>query len=82
MSAAWRGGVLYAESFVQSSKLLEAVSNAMDWWFLNDFTNEACLDSGGTPSCPRGTPGMWNTNWYSNVSIALRLNDVHLLVYF
>ena len=39
----------------------------MDFWFANDFTNPSCIDSGGTTRCPCGTPGFWNTNWFSNV---------------
>lgn len=77
MAAAWRGGVVFAENYEKNSTLLEAVHNAMDWWFREDFTNEACLDSGGTASCPRGTPGMWNTNWYSNVSVLMRVKKVN-----
>lgn len=42
----------------------------MDYWFANDFTKLACLDSGGTATCPCSTPGLWNTNWYSNVRAA------------
>ncbi|KAG2366568.1 polysaccharide lyase family 8 protein [Suillus spraguei] len=67
MAAAWRGGLSGGQQYVNDSKTLAAVSLAMDYWFANDFINPACLDYGGTPTCPCGTPGFWNTNWYSNV---------------
>ncbi|KAL7285292.1 hypothetical protein ACG7TL_000387 [Trametes sanguinea] len=68
MAAAWHGGVEgSSESFVNSSTLLDAIHSAMDFWFENDFQDQACLDSGGLSSCPCGTPGLWNTNWFSNI---------------
>lgn len=67
MTAAWHGGVPGGDQYVQSASLLSSISNAVNWWFQNDFTNPACLDSGGTSSCPCGTAGLWNTNWFSNV---------------
>ncbi|EIW64697.1 galactose mutarotase-like protein [Trametes versicolor FP-101664 SS1] len=68
LAAAWHGGVQGAsQEFTNSSSLLDSIHSAMDFWFANDFTNLACLDSGGTATCPCGTPGLWNTNWYSNV---------------
>ncbi|KAI0651821.1 chondroitin AC/alginate lyase [Trametes meyenii] len=68
MSAAWHGGVQNGPpNFVNSSSLLDAIRRAMDFWFANDFQDQACLDSGGLSSCPCGTPGLWNTNWFSNI---------------
>ncbi|KAI0752805.1 polysaccharide lyase family 8 protein [Daedaleopsis nitida] len=67
MAAAWHGGVDGSQSFVNSSTVLDAISRAMDYWFMNDFTNPNCLDSGGLDACPCGTPGFWNTNWFSNI---------------
>ncbi|RPD57852.1 polysaccharide lyase family 8 protein [Lentinus tigrinus ALCF2SS1-7] len=67
MAAAWHGGLDGAGSFVNSSTLFDAISGAMDFWFMNDFTVPGCLDSGGLPACPCGTPGFWNTNWFSNI---------------
>ncbi|CDO71536.1 Polysaccharide Lyase Family 8 protein [Trametes cinnabarina] len=68
MAAAWHGGVEgSSQSFVNSSTLLDAIHSAMDFWFENDFQDQACLDSGGLSSCPCGTPGLWNTNWFSNI---------------
>ncbi|KAI0825160.1 galactose mutarotase-like protein [Trametes gibbosa] len=68
MAAAWHGGVEGgSQAFVNSSSLLDAIHRAMDFWFANDFQDQACLDSGGLASCPCGTPGFWNTNWFSNI---------------
>ena len=67
MSAAWHGGLTGAEQWVQDPALLAAISSAMDFWFENDFQDPSCLDSGGDAACPCGTPGFWNTNWFSNV---------------
>ena len=53
---------------MQSDDVRSAISLAMGFWFSNDFTNPACLDSGGDDACPCGTPGLWNTNWFANVS--------------
>jgi hypothetical protein len=52
------------------SQLLSATLKAADWWFKNDFSDAKCLDGGGGKDCPCGTPGLWNTNWYSNVSLS------------
>ncbi|GJE86084.1 polysaccharide lyase family 8 protein [Phanerochaete sordida] len=67
MSAAWHGGLAGADQWVKDPTLLDAVHSAMDWWFENDFQDPSCLDSGGTDACPCGTPGLWNTNWFSNI---------------
>lgn len=67
MSAAWHGGIAGEEQWVNDSSLAAAISSAMNYWFANDFTVAACLDEGGTDECPCGTPGLWNTNWFSNV---------------
>jgi hypothetical protein len=68
MTAAWHGGVTGAEQYVGNPDLAGAISSAMDFWFSRDFTVPGCLDQGGTSACPCGTPGLWNTNWFSNVS--------------
>lgn len=67
LSAAYHGGLAGAEQYVNDASVLSAISKAMDFWFANVFQNVACLDSGGTDACPCGTPGFWNTNWFSNV---------------
>ena len=69
MSGAWHGGLPGTEQYVQDATLRTAISLAMGYWFDNDFTVPGCLDNGGTSSCPCGTPGLWNTNWFSNVSM-------------
>ena len=68
MSAAWHGGLKGAEQYAGNPDLAGAISSAMDFWFSRDFTVPGCLDQGGTSTCPCGTPGLWNTNWFSNVS--------------
>ncbi|OBZ79152.1 Chondroitinase-AC [Grifola frondosa] len=67
MAAAWNGGLPDGNQYVQNASFLNSISRAMDYWFANDFTNPSCLDSGGTASCKCGTPGFWNTNWFSNI---------------
>jgi len=67
MAGAWHGGLAGAAQYVKDPGLRANISLAMGYWFANDFTNPACLDSGGTASCPCGTPGLWNTNWFSNI---------------
>lgn len=67
-AAGWHGGLKNAEQFVGNSTLRAAISSAMLFWFDNDFTDPSCLDYGGTDLCPCSTPGLWNTNWDSNVS--------------
>ncbi|KAF8580669.1 polysaccharide lyase family 8 protein [Ramaria rubella] len=68
LAAAWHGGFNGAEAtYVQDSSLRAQIGLAMDWWFARDFTVDSCLDTGGRGTCPCGTPGLWNTNWFSNV---------------
>lgn len=62
MTAAWHGGLAGDDQFVKDPTLRTAISNAMDYWFGRDFTNPACLDSGGTPACPCTNPD--NSLWY------------------
>ena len=69
MAAAWHGGLAGAEQLVGDEGVLAATQRAMDWWFDNDFTASDCLTNGGNGNCPCGTPGMWNPNWFSNVSL-------------
>jgi hypothetical protein len=68
MAAAYHGGTSSSQTWVNSSALHQDISNAMDWWFARDFTTSDCLYNGGNGNCPCGTAGMWNTNWFSNVS--------------
>jgi hypothetical protein len=69
MTAAWHGGLKRAEKdYAGDPVLASAISSAMNFWFSRDFTVPGCLDQGNTRACPCGTPGLWNTNWFSNVS--------------
>jgi hypothetical protein len=70
MAGAWYGGPANASQWFRDPSLHDSISVAMDWWFDRDFTNLACLDSGGTSKCPCDSNDMtlWNTNWFSNVS--------------
>lgn len=68
-AAAWHGGLRNAAQYAGNAQLRTSISSAMNYWFSNDFTNPACLDFGGTATCPCSTPGFWNQNWSSNVSI-------------
>lgn len=53
-----------------NQSLLPIISKAMDYWFDNNYTPDACLDLGGVDGggCPCGTPGFWNTNWFGQVN--------------
>ncbi|KAF8078588.1 polysaccharide lyase family 8 protein [Lyophyllum atratum] len=66
-AAAWHGGLRNAVQYAGDPQLRAAITSAMNFWFSNDFTNSACLDSGGTATCPCSTPGFWNQNWSSNI---------------
>ncbi|EIM89219.1 polysaccharide lyase family 8 protein [Stereum hirsutum FP-91666 SS1] len=81
MSAAWHGGIPGEEQWVNDSSLATVISSAMNYWFANDFTVAACLDEGGTDECPCGTPGLWNTNWFSNVILVPKLVDESCLLF-
>lgn len=68
MAAAYHGGNPGSQQFVKNPTLQQSISAAMNWWFSRDFTASDCLYNGGnTGNCPCGTPGLWNTNWFSNV---------------
>ncbi|KAI0271375.1 polysaccharide lyase family 8 protein [Gloeopeniophorella convolvens] len=81
LTAAWHGGLEGAEQYAGSSTLASAISSAMDFWFTRDFLVPACLDQGGTSACPCGTPGFWNTNWFSNVILVPKLVDESCLLF-
>ncbi|KAJ7190753.1 polysaccharide lyase family 8 protein [Mycena pura] len=68
-ASAWHGGFKNALNWTGDPTLRASISAAMGFWFDNDFTNPACLDQGGLAACPCGTPGLWNTNWFSNVDL-------------
>ncbi|KAG8701198.1 hypothetical protein FRC08_004230 [Ceratobasidium sp. 394] len=78
MTAAYHGGVPGAGQYTGSTALRAAITKAMEFWFANDFStigNGACMDGGGKAGdmCPCGTPGLWNTNWFSNVILVPKL---------
>ncbi|KAG9042657.1 hypothetical protein FS837_010596, partial [Tulasnella sp. UAMH 9824] len=60
--------------FVGNETVAAVLDTAMNYWFENDFTNNDCIDQGGltNATCVCGTPGLWNTNWYSNVILIPR----------
>lgn len=62
MTAAWYGGLEGASEYAKDERLRTAISLAVDYWFKRDFTNRACLDSGGKPGCPCDNPD--NLLWY------------------
>ncbi|KAJ7629648.1 polysaccharide lyase family 8 protein [Mycena polygramma] len=66
-ASAWHGGFKNAANWTGDASLRASISAAMKFWFDNDFTTPACIDSGGLDACPCGTPGLWNTNWFSNI---------------
>ncbi|RPD82583.1 polysaccharide lyase family 8 protein [Lentinus tigrinus ALCF2SS1-7] len=81
LAAAWHGGFKNAAQWVQSDEVRSALSSSMGFWFSNDFTIPACLDSGGDDACPCGTPGLWNTNWFANViGVPTTVGEVCLLL--
>ncbi|CAO3629612.1 unnamed protein product [Mucor hiemalis] len=57
----------------KNSTLLSTISKAMDYWFDNNYTPDACLDQGGLDACPCGTPGFWNTNWFGQMILLPRV---------
>ncbi|KAK0198423.1 polysaccharide lyase family 8 protein [Armillaria mellea] len=69
MAGAWHGGLPGVSGYVKDAGLESAILLGMRWWFDRDFTNPACLDNGGSASCPCNSTEtlLWNTNWYSNV---------------
>lgn len=69
MAGAWRGGFLNAPQWTNNAQLRNATGRAMAYWFGRDMNTIACLDNGGTVSCPCENPQdtLWNTNWYSNI---------------
>jgi hypothetical protein len=56
----------------EDDDLLSRTLHALDFWFMNDFTQKDCLLHGGQAykTCPCGTPGLWNLAWFSQVPTA------------
>ncbi|KDQ15588.1 polysaccharide lyase family 8 protein [Botryobasidium botryosum FD-172 SS1] len=73
LAAAYHGGLTNSSnSYVNSTTVRSSIDSAMDWWFGNDYEGVGCQEDGGTSKCPCGTPGMWNTNWFSNLILVPR----------
>jgi len=64
MTSAW---YTPASTLYKNTPLLNGTLKALDYWLSNDYSNEQCTQSGGTSSCPCGTAGLWNTNWWYNM---------------
>ncbi|CAE6488497.1 unnamed protein product, partial [Rhizoctonia solani] len=69
MSAAYRGRTA---GYRDNPDLLSAIRLGMEYWFANDYStlgDGSCMDRDYVEagSCPCGTPGLWNENWFSNV---------------
>ncbi|KAG5641803.1 hypothetical protein DXG03_004169 [Asterophora parasitica] len=77
MASAWHGGLEGTEEYAGNEDLRIATSLAMDYWFGRDFTDIACLDSGGKAgsrcTCANPENLLWNTNWFSNVILIPKL---------
>ncbi|KAF8078587.1 chondroitin AC/alginate lyase [Lyophyllum atratum] len=78
MAGAWHGGLEGADQYVKDDAIRAAISRAMDYWFSRDFTNVACLDSGGSTTCPctNVDNSLWNTNWFSNLGQIILIPDL------
>lgn len=63
----------YLNKNSNNSSLLSTISKALDYWFDNNYTPDACLDQGGLDACPCGTPGFWNTNWFGQMILMPRV---------
>lgn len=64
MAAAWHGGLNGSEKYTKDEDLRSKTSAAIDYWYNRDFTDEACLASGGKKgsSCTCENPE--NLLWY------------------
>jgi hypothetical protein len=61
--------ISYYTGPANNTALLSKIQLAMDYWFSNDYESNDCIALGGltNATCPCGTPGLWNTNWYDQV---------------
>ena len=62
-------------NWTNDADLLSATQKGIDYWFSNDYTSSDCIGNGGNASgsCPCGTPGLWNTNWFDQVILIPQL---------
>ncbi|KAI9485213.1 MAG: chondroitin AC/alginate lyase [Benjaminiella poitrasii] len=78
--------LLLASAYVSEpndSDLFKKINLALNYWFENDFTEPDCLESGGKSghNCPCGTPGLWNTNWFSQIiAVPKYVGDICLVL--
>ncbi|KAG6888061.1 hypothetical protein C0992_009752 [Termitomyces sp. T32_za158] len=64
MAAAWHGGLNGSEKYVKNENLRSKTSVAIDYWYNRDFTDEACLDSGGKRGSTCTCENPENLLWY------------------
>ncbi|TYJ53350.1 hypothetical protein B9479_006010 [Cryptococcus floricola] len=75
-AAAWSGlNPSVPQNYSNSPELLSAVQAGLDFWAANDYNSTDCIGHGGVAnySCPCGTPGLWNTNWYGQTILLPQL---------
>ncbi|WVQ70638.1 hypothetical protein IAR50_000158 [Cryptococcus sp. DSM 104548] len=75
-AAAWSGlNPTVPQDYSNNPKLLSAVQAGLDFWAANDYNSTDCIGNGGIAnySCPCGTPGLWNTNWYGSAILLPQL---------
>ncbi|ORY32527.1 polysaccharide lyase family 8 protein [Naematelia encephala] len=75
-ASAWSGlNPDIPSNWTGSSDLLQGVKNGLDWWLDNDYTSDDCIDLGGASNatCPCGTPGLWNPNWFDQIILIPQL---------
>ncbi|KAG6827678.1 hypothetical protein H0H92_010809 [Tricholoma furcatifolium] len=80
MARAWHGDADGTGEYAGDESLKSKISLAMDYWYSRDFTDLACLDSGGKPgsTCTCDNPDnlLWNANWFSNVLLLTALQVI------
>ncbi|ORX36761.1 chondroitin AC/alginate lyase [Kockovaella imperatae] len=81
LAAAWTGlNPAIPSNWTHDTALLSATQKGMDWWFENDYNSTDCIGAGGSGSCPCGTPGLWNTNWFDQVILIPQLMSTTCLL--
>ncbi|OBZ87324.1 Chondroitinase-AC [Choanephora cucurbitarum] len=61
----------------------DAAMLALNYWINNDYNSTDCIRRGGNSkgNCPCGTPGLWNTNWYSQlIGVPKVLSDICIVL--
>ncbi|WVQ80630.1 hypothetical protein IAT38_002735 [Cryptococcus sp. DSM 104549] len=83
LAAAWSGlNPSSPQNWTGDERLLAGARAGMDWWFENDYTSDDCIGLGGkdNATCPCGTPGLWNTNWFGQVILIPQLASTACLL--